>query len=149
MRRAVGSDAVPVTELWIRARHAAMPVIPAYVHRDEEVGGWIASNVILLQETWVAETEQGLIGMISLGECWIEQLYVDPEWTGRGIGSMFIRLAQERYPQGLQLWCFESNLGARRFYERHGFVEAERTDGRRNEEGSPDIRYQWSAHVQE
>jgi hypothetical protein len=30
-----------------------------------------------------------------------------------------------------------------RFYERHGFVEAERTDGRRNEERAPDIRYVW------
>lgn len=149
VRRTVADDAIPVTELWMRARRAAMPMIPAYVHGDGEVGEWIASIVIPRQETWVAETEHRLIGMISLDEGWIDQLYVDPDWTGQGVGAGLIRMAKERYPQGLQLWTFESNLGARRFYERHGFVERERTDGRHNEEGSPDIRYQWVASVKE
>ena len=39
------------------------------------------------------------------------------------------------------------NTGARRFYERHGFVEAGRTDGRGNEEGVPDVLYVFSARV--
>jgi hypothetical protein len=30
-----------------------------------------------------------------------------------------------------------------RFYERHGFVAARRTDGRDNEERAPDILYVW------
>lgn len=46
--------------------------------------------------------------------------------------------------QGLRLWTFVSNQGAQRFYQRHGFQEAERTDGARNEEGAPDIQYQWA-----
>jgi hypothetical protein len=45
----------------------------------------------------------------------------------------------------LQLWTFVSNLGAQRFYLRHGFVEVERTDGAANEEHAPDILYEWSA----
>ena len=40
-----------------------------------------------------------------------------------------------------------SNVGAQRFYERHGFVEIDRTDGRRNEERAPDILYAWHAQV--
>jgi hypothetical protein len=36
---------------------------------------------------------------------------------------------------------FQANAGARRFYLRHGFVEAGRTDGRGNEERAPDILY--------
>jgi hypothetical protein len=39
------------------------------------------------------------------------------------------------------VWTFASNLGAQRYYERHGFVAVERTDGRDNEERAPDIRY--------
>jgi hypothetical protein len=35
-------------------------------------------------------------------------------------------------------------LGARRFYERRGFVLTEETDGSRNEEREPDARYVWS-----
>ena len=42
-----------------------------------------------------------------------------------------------------QLWTFAANTGARRFYERHGFVATRRTDGD-NEEGAPDILYVWS-----
>ena len=41
-----------------------------------------------------------------------------------------------------QLWTFQSNHGARRFYERHGFVAVQHTDGD-NEEGAPDVRYEW------
>ncbi|MDP9464580.1 MAG: GNAT family N-acetyltransferase, partial [Actinomycetota bacterium] len=44
-------------------------------------------------------------------------------------------------PEGLQLWTFESNDRARRFYERHGFTAVEFTDGAGNEERWPDVRY--------
>jgi hypothetical protein len=36
----------------------------------------------------------------------------------------------------------------RRFYLRHGFTEAERTDGQRNDEREPDIRYVWKPRTQ-
>ena len=74
----------------------------------------------------------------------MEQLYVDPDGCGRGVGSAMVRLAKARYPDGLQLWTFASNIGARRFYERNGFAEVERTDGQGNEEGEPDVRYRWT-----
>jgi predicted N-acetyltransferase YhbS len=63
---------------------------------------------------------------------WLEQLYVDPDLTGQGVGSTLLALAKRERPDGLRLWTFVSNLGARRFYLRHGFREVERTDGARN-----------------
>jgi hypothetical protein len=39
---------------------------------------------------------------------------------------------------------FAANAPARAFYEKHGFVAVEATDGSRNEAGAPDIRYRWS-----
>jgi hypothetical protein len=42
------------------------------------------------------------------------------------------------------LWTFVTNTGARRFYERHGFVAVETTDGSHNEEAAPDIRFVWA-----
>ena len=65
--------------------------------------------------------------------------------TGKGIGAQLLRLAKRRRPEGLRLRTFASNVGAQRFYERHGFVEIERTDGRDNEERAPDILYAWLA----
>ena len=41
----------------------------------------------------------------------------------------------------LQLWTFQVNDRARRFYERNGFTIAEMTDGAGNQEREPDIRY--------
>ena len=63
--------------------------------------------------------------------------------TGRGIGAGLLNLAKRERPTGLRLRTFASNTGAQRFYERHGFVETRRTDGRDNEEGAPDILYVW------
>ena len=45
--------------------------------------------------------------------------------------------------EGLELWTFQVNARARRFYERNDFVEAELTDGSGNEEREPDVRYVW------
>ena len=52
-------------------------------------------------------------------------------------------LAKKRYPDGLQLCSFQVNGPAQRFYERHGFIAVEHTDGSGNEEHEPDIRYVW------
>jgi GNAT superfamily N-acetyltransferase len=146
LRKALNDDALKVAEVYIRTRRAAIPFIPPYVHTDDDVREWISSIVIPIQDTWVAETEdREIVAMMSLKNGWIDQLYVNPEWNGQGIGTSMIKLAKERYPNGLQLWTFESNIGARRFYERHGFLEVERTDGSDNEEQAPDVRYLWTA----
>ena len=58
-----------------------------------------------------------------------------------GLGSRLIELAKPPRPAGLQLWTFVTNTGAQRFYRHHGFVVAETTDGSRNEEKAPDIRF--------
>lgn len=46
-------------------------------------------------------------------------------------------------PTGLQLWTFQSNRRAHRFYERHGFLPERWTDGATNRERAPDVRYGW------
>jgi GNAT superfamily N-acetyltransferase len=96
------------------------------------------------QEVWLAFADHGaLLGLMVLDGDWVEQLYMDPAWTGRGLGTRFVELAKQRRPGGLQLWTFVSNARAQRFYERHGFAVEERTDGSGNEEKAPDLRYAW------
>lgn len=43
----------------------------------------------------------------------------------------------------LELWAFQRNEGACRFYEAHGFVAVRFTDGADNEEREPDVRFVW------
>jgi hypothetical protein len=99
------------------------------------------------RETWLAEADGGVVVVVAVlvldgGE--LDQLYVDPDWQRGRIGSALVQLAQDRRPGGLALWTFQSNLGARRFYERHGFVAVGGTDGSTNEERAPDVRYVWA-----
>ena len=56
---------------------------------------------------------------------------------------VLMAVAKQQRADGLQLWTFEANQRARRFYERHGFVATGSTEGD-NEEGAPDVRYEWS-----
>ena len=142
LRPASGEDADAVAEV-LQAAFRATYDFPQ-VHSDPEVRQWIRDVVLVTQEVWVAAAADGsVIAVMAVGADMVEHLYVAPGWTGRGIGSHLLALAKERRPGGLDLWTFQVNTGARRFYERHGFVEVTRTDGDRNEERQPDVRYAW------
>jgi GNAT superfamily N-acetyltransferase len=143
-RRGGAADARAAADLWLRARKAALGPIPAPVHGDDDVRGWFASHVVAETDLWLADDATGeLAGILVLEGSWVDQLYVEPSMTGRGVGSALLDLAKRERPDGLRLWTFASNSGAQRFYERHGFVVARRTDGRDNEERAPDILYVW------
>jgi GNAT superfamily N-acetyltransferase len=142
IRRGTADDARAAADLYLRARKAALGAIPPLVHDDDDVRGHFASHIVEACELWVAEDPPGVLaGILVLDGDHVDQLYVDPERTGRGIGSRLLDVAKRERPDGLRLWTFQSNAGAQRFYVRHGFVEAERTDGRGNEERAPDILY--------
>jgi GNAT superfamily N-acetyltransferase len=83
-----------------------------------------------------------LTGLIAFHDDWIEQLYVLPQMQGRGVGTALLDVAK-RACDRLQLWTFQRNARARRFYEARGFAVVERTDGAGNEEKEPDARYLW------
>ena len=113
-------------------------------HSDDEVRGWIRDRLIPDHEVWVADDAGLVVAMLALAPGWIEQLYVAPDRLREGLGSRLVDLAKERQPEALQLWTFQVNDRARRFYERQGFVAVETTDGSGNQERQPDVRYEWS-----
>lgn len=146
VRRGTPADSAAAAQVLVRARAAAAAAgtIPPGVHNDGEVREWFATVVLPTREVWVAAAPAGaLVGVLVLDGDWVDQLYLTPAATGHGLGSRLLDLAKSLRPDGLQLWTFQSNLGAQRFYERHGLVTVERTDGCGNEEHSPDIRYEW------
>ncbi|MGA5276374.1 GNAT family N-acetyltransferase [Streptomyces cellulosae] len=142
IRRAAGPDAAMVAEVWLRSFSAALPGVRR-AHTDHEVRAWIREVVVPGQETWVATVDDSVVAMMVLDGDDLDQLYIDAAWQGRGIGRRLVDVAKERSPSGLTLWTFQVNEPARRFYERHGFVAEEWTDGLGNEEREPDVRYVW------
>lgn len=141
IRRASQDDAPAVADVFLAAFHSTYDF--ALAHADEQVRDWLTNVVVTRMETWVAEAGGRVIAMIVLADGWIEQLYVDPAWHRRGIGGRLVGLAKSRQPDGLDLYTFQVNERARRFYEGHGFVVAALGDGSTNEERQPDVRYEW------
>ena len=143
LRAARGNDAGECAQVYIRSREFGLPEVPC-IHEHSEIRRWMADEVVGRMDMWVADLDGTVVGQMVLDDDWLAHLYLDPAWMGRGVGDQFVELAKQRRPEGLQLWAFQVNSRARRFYERHGFVAAELTDGAGNEERAPDVRYQWT-----
>ncbi|MFC9465720.1 GNAT family N-acetyltransferase [Streptomyces coelicoflavus] len=143
LRRASAADARAAADVWLRSFAAALPDV-VRPRTDTEVRAYFRHVVVEQYETWVAEAAGGaVVGVMVLEGEELSQLYLAPEWRGIGIGDRFVALARQRRAAGLSLWTFQVNAPARRFYERHGFTAVEWTDGARNEEREPDVRYVW------
>ena len=67
---------------------------------------------------WQRETP---VGIVTLQGSLIENLYVLPEKQNQGVGSRLLQFVMARCPEEPTLWILNTNAGARRFYERHGF----------------------------
>jgi GNAT superfamily N-acetyltransferase len=130
----------------------------AIIHRtalDERLP-WLAGRHTPAQDRWFfrervfadcavwGAIDEAVIGFIAFREGWIDQLYVLPQWQGRGVGQALVQVAKATWPR-LQLWTFQRNALARRFYEKQGFVVIAESDGSRNEEHEPDVLYRWDA----
>ena len=142
LRRACPGDAPAVAETHLTSRRYGQPYLPE-VHTDAETHQWVAKVMLPQQEVWIAEVAGEVAGFAALHEGWLEHLYIAPAYQGRGLGSSLLELAMSRNPGGLQLFTFQRNERARRFYEGRGFVAEWFGDGSENEEGEPDVRYRW------
>ena len=143
LRRAVSSDATALADIHLRARRECMSYLPDD-RSPEEVLTWIEEEVMPgHEEIWVAEEDGRVVGFFALSDELLYHLYVYPERHGQGAGSALLDRAKEVRPSGFQLWVFQRNTQARRFYEHRGLRLVELTDGSGNMEREPDARYEW------
>ncbi|MGP6088241.1 GNAT family N-acetyltransferase [Antarctobacter jejuensis] len=103
----------------------------------------------LIDRGWVtvAELDNVVAGFLALDGHELDALFVAAWAQGRRVGTGLLNEAKAR-SDVLELWTFQQNTGAQRFYLRHGFSEIARTEGD-NEEGLPDIRYRWQRAAEE
>ncbi|MEA2873607.1 MAG: hypothetical protein QOH67_3583 [Hyphomicrobiales bacterium] len=112
-------------------------------HTPQEDQWFFQERVFKECDVWGAFRENELVGMIAFRPDWIDQLYVLPRVQGDGVGTKLLRVAQDSFSR-LQLWTFQRNQRARRFYEARGFALIKETDGADNEEKEPDALYLWT-----
>ena len=145
LRSATSEDASAVAGVLIQSRAEHLQFAPS-AHSPDDLRTWVADRFIPTTDVIVAEHEGQVIGVLATsyiqGTSWIDQMYVQPGWTGVGVGKQLLDHAHQRLPRPIRLYTFQANVGARRFYERHGYQAIELTDGQTNEERCPDVLYE-------
>jgi 2-amino-4-hydroxy-6-hydroxymethyldihydropteridine diphosphokinase len=121
-----------VVDCW----HASNRVSYAYVaeiqrHSRADDGRFFREQLMPACEITVARSLDGQpLGLIALeaepgaaGRGRVRQLAVFGDQQRRGIGSLLIEHARQRFPVGMRLHTFQRNAPARAFYARQGFEE--------------------------
>ncbi|MEM7693258.1 MAG: GNAT family N-acetyltransferase [Pseudomonadota bacterium] len=129
-------------DLYVASRSAALPFLTE-IHGPAQMRVWLRDVLLPRGTTWVARSGDRIVGFMTLDGEEVDQLYLDPLHLRRGIGSALIAHAKTRSPHRLELVTFQRNDAARAFYEAHGFVPFRFGDGTHNEEGEPDVFYEW------
>lgn len=138
IRQATRADAGAISRVFVAARDE-MTYLPRISDEHRPLlGGWFVDR----DEIWVAEEEQ-VIGFLGLHGEVVSHLYVEPALQNRGVGTALLDHAKRLRPARLELWVFQKNEAARRFYERRGFRLVRLTDGAGNMEEEPDALYEW------
>jgi GNAT superfamily N-acetyltransferase len=138
IRQATRDDADAIGRVFVAARDE-MAYVPRIVDEHRPLlGGWFLDRA----EIWVAE-EGRVTAFFGLEGNELSHIYVEPGAQSRGIGTALLDHAKSLRPERLELWVFQKNERARRFYERHGFRLVKLTDGTGNMEKEPDALYEW------
>ena len=140
VRLAGPADAEAIGEVFA-ASFETLTFLPM-LHGHEELRAF-AGGLVAKHEVWVAEDAGRIVGMAVLDGDTLSHLYVHPDAQGRGAGSALLDRVKARRPGGFELWVFQQNERARRFYEQHGMRALRFTDGSGNEEKTPDALYEW------
>ncbi len=127
IRAAGPADAGAIAEVYLRSfAYAYRNGLVRMAHNPGEVRAWIAQELCVSAAVTVATSAGIIVGYVATKPGWIEHLYVDPAWIGKGIGSALLEHGQQNHPGNLSLWTFQENIRAHTFYEHHGFFVAEK-----------------------
>ena len=125
-----------------------MPYAPS-ARPEPELREWVAGVLVPSGGVTVVEMHGRVVGVMATANSaqvsWVNQMAVDPVLVNHGIGTLLLAHAVRTLALPIRLYTFQANTGSRRFYERHGFIPIEFTDGQANEERCPDVLYELQA----
>lgn len=141
LRRATVDDVCSVARLHRLTVQVSLPFLPD-LHTPEEDLIFFSTRLFPENTVWVAEVDDAVQGYAAFDADWLNHLFVHPQAQGRGVGNALLgRVVEDRRPR--QLWTFQKNVRARRFYEARGWMLVKLTNGEGNEEREPDALYAW------
>ena len=141
LRRATVTDADAIAVVFSSSVRLLtfLPVL----HTVAEDRRFIEDVILPQYEVTVAEDVSGIVSFLALRGELVRLLYTRPDRIGTGTGTLLIGATKASGVGALELWCFQANARARRFYEARGFLAIRFTDGADNEERTPDVLYRW------
>ena len=140
-RRAVLADMDAVAILHRLTMKTALPYLPD-IHSAQDDLRFFHEQLFATDQVWVVEDAGTIVGYAAWAKGWLNHLYIHPGHHGRGFGGALLDKAKSEADE-LQLWAFQQNHRARRFYEARGFILVTLTDGSGNDERTPDALYRW------
>ena len=128
VRPALETDYDVVARIWWESWRT-VGVTVAQDSTIQELRALIPENIEQGWDLYVAEEAGRVCAMmaIELDDNHLDQLFVDPDYKGQGIGTLLLNHAKSKMPGGMWLRTARSNTPAIEFYRRHGFAH-ERDD---------------------
>jgi GNAT superfamily N-acetyltransferase len=124
-----------LTILWRVAREKSLPDFQRrkghFFYEDQD---YFRDHILPQDQVWVVESEKRPVAFMAMREDFIDHLYVHPDYQNRGIGQALL--------EHIWLYTLQSNLQARRFYEKNGF-HAGQFGISPPPESEPDVQYHW------
>lgn len=142
LRPAGAADRAAIARIWhASAGHGGAPNLPSPAFLRERVE---AAFGTLWPEVTVAEEAGEIVAFLALAPARgvLEEIFVQPDRIGQGLGRRLLDLAKRRMPGGFTLYTWAQNAPARAFYERAGLVLTQ--EGRHPERGHPVVHYAWT-----
>jgi GNAT superfamily N-acetyltransferase len=145
LRQATVADADAIADVY-SASFRLLTFLPM-LHTAAQYRSFISNVIFRDCEVIVAADVRGIVSFLARQGEDVRLLYTRPDRIGRGAGTQLIEAAKQKGVDALELWCFQANARARRFYEAMGFHSIRFTDGADNEEKTSDVRYRWERTV--
>jgi GNAT superfamily N-acetyltransferase len=142
LRGAAEGDAEAIAEVYFLS-FRLLTFLPM-LHTLASYRWYVANKMLKEWAVTVAEDGTGIVAFLGLRGDEVGHFYVRPDRIGQGAGTLLLQAAKSSGVESLELWCFQANMRARRFYEARGFKPIRFTDGADNEERMPDVRYRWT-----
>lgn len=118
------ADEESILAIWLRSTVEGQDFLPRkfWESKVEDV----RTNHLPVAVTFVAEDSGRILGFISLLDCMISSLFVDPHCQRQKIGTSLVEYARSHTEQPLEVDVYEQNDRAQNFYKKCGFAEHER-----------------------
>ncbi|MFS8203991.1 N-acetyltransferase family protein [Streptomyces sp. CWNU-52B] len=133
-----------IARIHLASRVTTMPYLPPQRRSHDEVTEWVGAVLLKRCRVWVAVRDTEVLGYAALEGDMLDHLYLRPDVRRQGIGTLLLDEVRRHSPDGVSLHVFEQNTDARAFYERHGFIVLDTSDGSRNMENLPDMTLRWT-----